>query len=133
MLPNHKQNRKGSRFSRIALEYHSCLDFEKQTKNLFNGQGQLGGGLELPIKVGQLTLPGGINFTAVGFEGSSGLEVQGVVSSNQVPNWPNLDVDSWLNAYAQGDVILLKRKVTGVRFQVPLRHNSQAPARIQFP
>lgn len=91
-------------------------------------QGTLGGALEVNIKVSELG-----PLTVIGFEGASGVEVQGQIISNRTPNRPEFDINSALNFYAQGDVIVLNQKVTGIRLQIPLIVNGQASARVLFP
>ena len=114
-----------------SIEFKDC-EFPDESAN-FNGQGQFGGGLELVIKVGELSTGSG-NFTAVGFEGSGGIEVQGVLTPDlRLPKNPNFKVDSFLNAYVQGDTIFLNQKITGIRLQIPLMYNGVAPAKVLFP
>jgi hypothetical protein len=100
-------------------------------KERFVIQGQIGGALELVLKIGELSTTGG-NFTAVGFEGNSGAEVQGIISAPG-DEGNRFDVKSYLNVYAQGDVIFLNQKITGVKIQVPLTVNDVGTARTLFP
>jgi hypothetical protein len=118
-----------------TVELHDCpfiKDNKPELQNQWNGQGQINSGIELNIKIGQLSTPVG-NLTVIGFEGAGGLEVVGLISSNREPNQPNFNIDTYLNFYVQGDVVLLNQKVTGVRLQVPLTRNDKAPVRLLFP
>ena len=101
-------------------------------KEKFEIQGQIGGALELVLKVGELSTSSGSNFTAVGFTGSGGVEVQGTIKTPTVEG-SRFDVNSYLNVYAAGDVIFLNQKITGIKIQVPLTVNDVGTARTLFP
>jgi hypothetical protein len=111
-----------------SVELHDCPMNSPQEKERFDVQGTLGGALELNVTAGELG-----NFTVAGFSGAGGVEVQGQIISNRTPSNPNFDINSAINAYVQGDVILLNQKVTGIRLQVPIIYNSTASARVLFP
>lgn len=83
--------------------------------------------MELNIKVGELD-----NYTVAGFEGAGGVEVQGQIITTDSTS-ANFDIHSALNAYIQGDVVLLNQKITGIRLQIPLIVDSQASAAVLFP
>lgn len=112
----------------VSAEVHDCPMDSPQEKERWDIQGNLGGALELNVKAGELG-----NLTVVGFEGSAGVEIQGQLLSNRTPNKPNFDVNSYINVYAEGDLVIFNQKIHGFRMHIPLQYNDSTSAAVLFP